>query len=326
MSFCSKCGTEIAPEAAFCSKCGAAINEAASRHAQRGTNAAKRPSDVLAWFLAIAPLPIVFLPDRLLNIIGWAVILLALIDAVSLVKKNGYVDTEQLLAKKGYKPVSLRLWAFFLYPVYLFKRARLLDQKPIHFIVWCVAFSLAVILAIFTINSHDQEFQAIGGGTHYSYPMEVLKETAEDSTAHSMSTISVADMEEVLTEYKANADKAQAKFGGKRFRFTGNVVQLKSSPNGNIQAIVIDLRENLESELMFGSFVAIFDASAKKTLTEGKGLADERDGLFQITFDGTITMGKVEEVEYEYEDKDNNSVRLAIVVVADCKLVTEPSK
>ena len=38
------------------------------------------------------------------------------------------------------------LWAFFLVPVYLFKRARYLHQSLAYFWVWIVCFVLAIIL------------------------------------------------------------------------------------------------------------------------------------------------------------------------------------
>jgi len=149
MSFCQKCGNEIAPDAGFCQKCGTAVGSSAPAPApvttpvQQGAQAAGMPSDALAWLIAIYPLPIVFLPS-------WAsfvVLFLVLFDVDRLLKKNGYVDRERLLAKTGYTALSLRLWALFVPPVYLYKRAKLLGQKTVLHWIWLVALIVGIIAA-----------------------------------------------------------------------------------------------------------------------------------------------------------------------------------
>lgn len=54
----------------------------------------------------------------------------------------------RLLQKAGYKDqltLAMKLFAFFLQPIYLFKRARLLNQKPTYAIAWIVSLVLGLI-------------------------------------------------------------------------------------------------------------------------------------------------------------------------------------
>ena len=132
---------------------------------------------------------------------------------------------------------------------------------------------------------------------------------------------------QVLEDYLKNASKAQAKYQGKRLRLSGRVLWCNPQPNGKIKVVVIDLQEELESELMLGRSVAIFDASAMKGLRRGQarfnteGLAlmtEENKDNFQITFDGTITDGKIEEA-----GEDDELPSLPEIKIADCILVPE---
>jgi len=266
------------------------------------------------WLLAILPLPLVFLPYGF----AWAAVVLAGLDAYQLVKKDGYVDAEQLLTKKGYKAISLRLWAFFLYPVYMFKRTRLLDKKQTPFIVWCAAFVLAIALAVFAFND-DDHYASLGGGLQ-SYPSTALGQANDarlkgaDESAPSEPSLPTTSVGEVLNEYRANANKAQAKFGGKRFRFIGKVIHQESRPSGNIKVNVADLSEIPASELALGVFVATFDASQGKTLADGKAQAERQDREFKITFDGTVGKATISDEE-DYEG-------FPTVEIADCKIVS----
>jgi hypothetical protein len=113
------------------------------------------------------------------------VIGLAAFDVDRLLKKNGHVDREQLLAKKGYKALPLRLWAILLQPVYLFKRARLLGQKQVHLIIWSIAFVFSMCFAALMAlglafsNHDDHAVQSVRGGTLESYPGMTLGKALE---------------------------------------------------------------------------------------------------------------------------------------------------
>jgi len=136
------------------------------------------PSDVLAWLLAISPIPAVLLPG---NWFVWVILLLAVFDVDRFVK-NAYVVREQLLAKSGCKPIALRLWAIFVYPVYLFKRAKLLGKKQTQFIVWCIVFPVCLVIAIgkeAMSSGNSQAVLAVREGALDSHPDMTLGQALE---------------------------------------------------------------------------------------------------------------------------------------------------
>jgi hypothetical protein len=381
--------------------------------AQEGTNVAKRPSDVLVWLYFASLLISLFLPlgypQRIIAIVAFFLICF---DVDRLLKKNGYVDREQLLAKKGYKNIPLRLWAVFLHPVYLFKRARILGQKQLHLIVWCISFVICGIVVLVESSHDDHAVQAVRGGALEAYPdmtlgkalesfmsgakweslvaddgktyvnvkgrvefqgkpvsasiqyrldeddsfeiqafemngvpqpmiyylglIEKAYEEAQKGHAQKFAPLkepvkidskttdiepentTPMDVGDVLIEYRADAAKAQAKFGGKRFRFAGRAIFQEPLSNGKIKVRVIDQSEIPDSEILLGLFVTSFNASEKKALEEGQGSAERQHREFNIIFDGTV-VGKIKN-EAEEEDED---VEFLMLEIASCKFVSE---
>ena len=184
-----------------------------------------------------------------------------------------------------------------------------------------VAASLAALLSC---DKSSRKQNASGDQATSTTSGEPTEGNEQGNLPANMPTITIG---QVLGDYLKNANKAQAKYKGKRLRLTGRVLWCNPQPNGKIEVEVIDLQEQLATELMFGRSVAIFDASAMKGLTRGQarfnteGLAlmtEENKDDFQITFDGTITEGKIEEA-----GEDDEYPSLPEIKIADCILVPE---
>jgi len=120
---------------------------------------------------------------------------------------------------------------------------------------------------------------------------------------------------EVLNAYSGNAAEAQTKFKGKRLRLTGRVIAVieKGVPKGHVQVRVADLSEIPDSELVLGLVTATFNASEKNALKECEASAKQQNNHYQITFEGTVQKGEVE------EDDDG---AFTTVEIGDCRLVS----
>ena len=171
--FCTNCGVEIASGASFCSSCGTEIGSADERvsssiDAKQG-EAALPPlkganvSNGTVWVLALAPVIGLVLEYFIAGIIysdspdpDWMAgtgLSQSDLDVFNAVESGSLffvtvilnialsILDERKLRKAGWDTNKIRgmVW---LVPVYLFKRAKLLEQNMAYFIVWLVAFGL----------------------------------------------------------------------------------------------------------------------------------------------------------------------------------------
>jgi len=174
--------------------------------------AAGQPTSAAVWALALSPLLFLF-PSDLWSIPGCVVLCLVILDLHVLLKKNGHVDSNRLLAKHGYSVRSMRLWAVLVPPVYMFKRARLLGQKQIHWIIWVLAFALSLIIGIATSGGGDNDapaVQAVKTATVADYPDATLGEMLDNY----MSNTKWASLRASDGQTYVNV-KGGASFGGK---------------------------------------------------------------------------------------------------------------
>jgi hypothetical protein len=111
----------------------------------------EKPNDALVWAAALLPLLLFFVSVLSGAVACFLMVFVGMglmgLDRYFLLKKDGYVDRRQLLAKHGYSDRSLRISAL-LYPIYMFRRARLLGQTQIHLIVWGFIFAVGIIINV----------------------------------------------------------------------------------------------------------------------------------------------------------------------------------
>ncbi len=99
-------------------------------------------SSVFVWLLAFMPIIGAVLEYAITNAIGvvsgslWFIAILLNIFA--------YVLDLRAIKKSGYD-ISGYFWWIILVPVYLFKRAKLLEQKNTYAFVWCIAFVILLL-------------------------------------------------------------------------------------------------------------------------------------------------------------------------------------
>jgi hypothetical protein len=96
-------------------------------------------------------------PTLVLTLVNFAILGLALLDVRRLLEKVG----AQSLAEHGHSAKSLRLWAALLFPVYMFKRAKLLGQKQVHLIVWGILPAIVLVVILVGASSEIMEHRAI---------------------------------------------------------------------------------------------------------------------------------------------------------------------
>lgn len=148
--FCTSCGQSLPENVAFCGSCGhknEGLNETptgadvTASTPVEGTVAASpsQVTDGFAWTLAVLPIILVLVNAVLLASYspGWVSY------AISFALGSGLViaDSKRLEAR-GYK---LNMWlGFFLIPVYLYNRSRMLKQGQAMLITWSVLFVLSL--------------------------------------------------------------------------------------------------------------------------------------------------------------------------------------
>lgn len=130
---CKFCKEEIADGAIKCRHCGSMQNAAIL------TTPGIKVDNTLVWIVAVIPilsiiLAIVMFGDKRENIDAF----FALVANITLC----YVDAASL-KKQGYETKNLSAW---LIPVYLFKRAKMLNHSLAYFAVWCVLFLLTFFM------------------------------------------------------------------------------------------------------------------------------------------------------------------------------------
>jgi hypothetical protein len=111
-------------------------------------------NDILVWTLAFVPL-LGLLAASFLNIETIILnILMVLINSILCI-----ID-EQQIKKAGHNPKELMIWAIFLVPVYLFRRASVLKQNFTYAFVWCGSF----IVSLFAFGA----LESGGGGGFFA--------------------------------------------------------------------------------------------------------------------------------------------------------------
>lgn len=87
---------------------------------------------------------------------------------------------ERKLKKAGYNTKEMMLWAIFLVPVYLFRRAYLLKQKNTYAIAWCIAFAILIFapswISGITGITDPSVVTSVKGGVLYSYPNKTIEQ------------------------------------------------------------------------------------------------------------------------------------------------------
>lgn len=96
--------------------------------------------NTLVWILAFAPIIGTIIEYLISGTIGETSSILWKISIC--INTILCIFDERKLKKAGYNTKELMLWAIFLVPVYLFRRAYLLKQKSGYAIVWCLTFAI----------------------------------------------------------------------------------------------------------------------------------------------------------------------------------------
>ncbi len=172
--FCIHCGKELPETSNFCPSCGNAVGETGNASAgeeaklkepfpQESLDLAAPPevednaetpegetvedfvavedlspedvrkNMIFAWAIAIVPLTL----DIIIGLGGGCLILNIVLC---------YIDESNLGKQK--LNMSDFGWATAIIPVYLYKRAKLLQDGPAYTIVWCVLFALSILCAV----------------------------------------------------------------------------------------------------------------------------------------------------------------------------------
>ncbi|MFM2408895.1 MAG: hypothetical protein RL358_1637 [Pseudomonadota bacterium] len=129
MVFCRGCGKEIHESALGCPQCGA-LQKSATQNAGWGSS--------MAWVVACAPLIGTFVEGFVSGLFHYGGGLLFIVS----IAVNIYLcdRDEKALAKTGVD--TSQLGNTWLVPIYLFNRAKLLNEKLGYPILWCVLFAL----------------------------------------------------------------------------------------------------------------------------------------------------------------------------------------
>ena len=129
--FCRGCGHSIHNTASVCPKCGAPQMVLSQTGEWGGT---------MAWVIGFAPIIGAFAETLIESIIGGGgsfIFLVTIAINIFLCTK----DQRELLAS-GIDTAALgNVW---LVPIYLFNRAKILNEKPAYAILWCVLFAAQI--------------------------------------------------------------------------------------------------------------------------------------------------------------------------------------
>lgn len=136
---CAECGAEISDRAVSCVRCGNPVatvendlHDMAYQTPAQDTPQEPEPrvNNAFAWILAIYPLVGMLFTSGVFVYIG-------VIVTISLCA----LDASQL-KKQGIDVSSLRRIYMLIYPLYLYKRAKLLGQKQTYMIAWVLALTV----------------------------------------------------------------------------------------------------------------------------------------------------------------------------------------
>ena len=189
----------------------------------------KKVNGVFLWILAAIPLV-----GMLLGI-EWMLILAANILLC--------VADETQLKKKGYDTKSLGKQWVFLIPIYLYRRAKLLGQKPIHLVVWCLTFALSFI----PTGSGNAGVNMVKNGYLDAYPQKTIGTAFEGY----MSNVKWESL-------KANDGSTYVNVSG-RITYDGKpakaIVQYRVYTNGTFEYHAFEIDGVPQNDLMYGVFI-----------------------------------------------------------------------
>ncbi|MEQ1531979.1 MAG: hypothetical protein ABL906_00255 [Sideroxydans sp.] len=138
MVFCRGCAKQIHETAPVCPQCGAPQFDVPSSTASSGEGVGW--GNPMAWVIACAPLIGAIAEGIIAGVSnytgGWLVIITIGIN-IFLCDR----DSKEL-AKNGINTSGLNTW---LVPMYLFQRAKLLNEKVAYPILWCVLFFVQLV-------------------------------------------------------------------------------------------------------------------------------------------------------------------------------------
>ncbi|MNZ64339.1 hypothetical protein D3C78_825070 [compost metagenome] len=76
------------------------------------------------------------------------------------------------------------VWAIFLVPIYLFRRAHLLKQKSVYGIVWCITFTILIFaptwISGITGIADPSAVHLVKNGTMNSYPNKTVSQMVDN--------------------------------------------------------------------------------------------------------------------------------------------------
>ncbi|MNN23337.1 hypothetical protein D3C81_1367320 [compost metagenome] len=91
---------------------------------------------------------------------------------------------ERKIKKAGYNTKEMLLWAIFIIPVYLFRRAHLLKQKSVYAIVWCITFVILIFaptwISGITGIVDPSAVDLVKDGTMNSYPNKTVSQMVDN--------------------------------------------------------------------------------------------------------------------------------------------------
>ncbi|RAR72553.1 zinc-ribbon domain-containing protein [Flavobacterium aciduliphilum] len=157
LKYCPECGSQVSEFAIQCIKCGYPINSnnniSKTSYLSNDKINNSEVSNVYAWIIAFTPIIGTFVQGFMFGFMNsfnsnhyynfdsfwWVYIVLnsifCVVDIQNLQKNN--INT---------KGKYLSLWGFFFVPVYLFKRAELLNQNQTYFWIWILAFLISLFI------------------------------------------------------------------------------------------------------------------------------------------------------------------------------------
>ncbi|MGN1113742.1 MAG: zinc-ribbon domain-containing protein [Oscillospiraceae bacterium] len=134
--FCKKCGKEIKDNSKFCAYCGYNINQLSTDNSSNiniNTKTNDHTNIIFAWIIAV--IPIISELISLATNFGYFGLILNIILC--------YID-EDNLKKQGVNTERIDGPYTFLVPVYLYRRAELLNDSKAYFVCWCICMSLII--------------------------------------------------------------------------------------------------------------------------------------------------------------------------------------
>ena len=172
-SFCTHCGNALQAGNQYCTTCGAAATGSIGKTSLAPISG-QPINNKWVWMLAFAPIIGTIAESLISGAVGIASSALWFITVfINLVLS---MFDERDLKKAGHD--TSRMGAFWLVPVYLFKRAKKLNQKSAYAIVWCITFAVVVSAPFLATESvsipsytlSDPAVNSVKHGTLYSYP------------------------------------------------------------------------------------------------------------------------------------------------------------